>query len=115
MIYEDNVYLPRMASLQNKFLGVIFAPSGLEKAGEKKNFTLSPIKILYRGKSTWPLPEFWEKFQFYQIPVGCTKAMQPIDQGLAERIQFMGKDVTSIRALHQIVQQTINEAWIKQL
>ena len=39
--------------------------------------------------------------------------MQPIDQGLAAQIQDRGKKVISIKWLHQVVQDTINEAWIK--
>ena len=51
--------------------------------------------------------------QFYLIPAGCTKDMQPIDQ--AAQIQDRGKKVISIKWLHRVVQETINEAWIKQV
>ena len=85
------------------------------KVGRTKSFTLHISDQDPYRKSIWDLSEFSDKLQFYLIPAGCTKDMQPIDQGLAARIHDIGKKVTSIKGLDKVVQETINEAWIKQV
>ena len=117
MIYKYSMSAIEMSSPTKKVFAVVFVGCGpgLKWGGRKASPYISPIKILIGNQFGIYLSEFSDKFQFYLIPAGCTKDMQPIDQGLAARIHDIGKKVTSIKGLDKVVQETINEAWIKQV
>ena len=115
MIYKYSMSAIEMSSPTKKVFAVVFVGCGPGKVGRMKGFTLHISDQDPYRKSIWDLSEFSDKFQFYLIPAGCTKDMQPIDQGLAARIHDRGKKVTSIKGLDKVVQETINEVWIKQV
>jgi hypothetical protein len=83
----------------------------IRQSGEDEKLHLTYLRSrsgIYQNSRT--------NFNFkYMIPAGCTKDMEPIDQGLAARIHDRGKKVTSIKGLDKVVQETINKAWIKQV